>query len=354
MKAAGPSQRQATGHWSGGPAGDSSLEAQNDSPGQLPSIAPTGATIAPPKGNGILLLGADGFLGGNFRRYFESHGRPVHAIGRAAGDLTDPAVADGIFATAPKVNRIFHLVTRQRTGAIQYDIQGELLAINSRIHLNVLEAWRRHQPQAKLITAGSSCAYPESDRPLAESAFQTGPLHPSVEGYGLAKQLLAVGCDVYAKQYGLHYLHCILATVYGPKDHKEPGRSHFMTALLDRAVREMREGGRQFTVWGQPGTVRELLYVDDEIEAVLAADARFSDTILNCAANQPVTIGEVAEAIVGVLDWHAEITYPADSFQGTSFKVLDSSRFLQATGWKPRFPLTKGLRLTLAEDYGIH
>ena len=58
-------------------------------------------------------------------------------------------------------------------------------------------------------------------------------MHPSVRGYGLAKQMLAVGSETYAAQYGLRYLHLILATVYGPGDHKEADRSHFCAIWFD-------------------------------------------------------------------------------------------------------------------------
>ena len=100
--------------------------------------------------------------------------------GASAGDFTDPTVVDAALRDAPPAGRILHAVTRQRTGAIQYQMQGELLHDNARIHLNVLEAWRRRQPQAKLISLGSSCIYPESDRPIPETAFRSGLPHPSV------------------------------------------------------------------------------------------------------------------------------------------------------------------------------
>lgn len=300
-----------------------------------------------------LILGADGFLGRNFRRYFAERGWPVVAIGRAAGDLDDWAVVEQAFRSAPPVGRILHLVTRQRTGQVQYSMQGTLLAVNARIHLNVLEAWRQFQPQARLVSLGSSCAYPENEQPIAETAFQTGPLHPSVRGYGLAKQLLAVGCDTYAAEFGLSYLHCILATVYGPHDHKAPDRSHFMTAMIDRAVAEKRAGKTEFSVWGSPDTVRDLLYVDDQIEAVLAAERHLSNIMVNVTPNQPVSIGQAAEAIVGALGWGAKIVYPAGTFRGTARKTLDSSCFLDATGWQPQVDLRTGIGRVLASDYGM-
>lgn len=299
-----------------------------------------------------MVLGSDGFLGRHMARMLGERGAAVHAVGRDAGDFADASTVDGVFAAAPKVERIYHLITRQRTGQVQYGIQGELLQCNARIHLNVLEAWRRHQPQAKLVSTGSSCAFPEYDQPIKETDFQAGPMHDSVRGYGLAKQLLAVGSEAYASQYGLTYLHLFLATVYGPHDHKAPDRTHFMTGMIDRAVREQREGAPAFTVWGDPGTVRDLLYVDDQIAAILAADEAFENERLNCSSNAPVTIDDCARGIRDALRWQADIVYPPDTFKGAGYKTLDASRFLEATGWKPRVGLEDGVQRVLAADYG--
>ena len=104
----------------------------------------------------------------------------------------------------------------------------------------------------------------------AQGWIQAGKLHDSVRAYGLAKQAMAVGSEVYGTQYGLKWLHCILATMYGPFDHLEPDRSHFVGGMLARAMREQREGRDKFTVWGTPDTIRECLYVDHQIEALLA------------------------------------------------------------------------------------
>jgi len=300
-----------------------------------------------------LIVGADGFLGRNLVHYFEERGWPFQAIGRAAGDLTDWSTVAAVFRSAPSCDRILHVVTRQRTGQVQYGMAGTLLAVNARIHLNVLEAWRQFQPQAKLVSTGSSCAYPERDRPILENEFQTGPVHDSVRGYALAKQLLAVGAETFAAEFGLRHLHCILATLYGPYDHKEPGRSHFMGGMMDRAVTEMRQGKRAFTVWGHPDTVRDLLYVDDQIDAILTADRHFENTILNCTGNRPIRIGEAAEAVMTALCWNAKLVYTPGSFQGAAYKSIDSTLFLKTTSWRPRVALVDGIRRVLVVDYGL-
>jgi nucleoside-diphosphate-sugar epimerase len=250
-----------------------------------------------------IVLGADGFIGHHLVATWRASGWPVVAVSRAAGDFTDSAVVDAALSKAPAAGRILHAVTRQRTGAIQYQMQGELLADNARIHLNVLEAWHKYQPHAKLITLGSSCVYPESNAPLPESAFRSGAPHPSVRGYALAKEMLVVGSETYASQYGLRWLHCVLATVYGPGAHTEPHRSHFMAALVARAAAGKHAGNTSFEVWGSLDTVRDLLFVDDQIAAIIAADGAFENRILNCTSNQPVAIGDCVQAILQALDW---------------------------------------------------
>ena len=298
-----------------------------------------------------IVLGADGFIGAHLVRRCRVAGWPVHAIGRAAGDFTDHNAVEAALCAVPRAGRILHAVTKQRTGPIQYDTQGELLHDNTRIHLNVLEAWRRHQPQAKLISLGSSCTYAEAPYPMPEKEFGIGLPHPSVRGYALAKQVLATGSATYGQQYGMHWLHLVMATVFGPGAHHEDGRAHFMSAMIARAVRSMHGGAESFEVWGNPDTVRDLLHVDDQIDAILAADAAFTDRILNITANAPVTVGGCARAILSALRWDARVVHPPGSFQGAGYKSLNSTCFLQETGWRPRLTLEEGIAHVVRNDF---
>ena len=187
---------------------------------------------------------------------------------------------------------------------------------------------------------------------MDESLFGIGQLHDSVRAYGVAKMALARGSG------GLwHAIRPEMAALRAGNIEwawrsSGAGPVALLGGMAVRAVQEQRAGKAEFTVWGSPETVREALYVDDQIEAILAADARFENMVLNCAANQPVTIGQSAGAIVKALGWNAKIVYPGGTFDGVSRKLLDSSKFLGATGWKPRIGLEEGLRL-LVEDIKV-
>jgi GDP-L-fucose synthase len=291
-----------------------------------------------------LIIGAGGFIGTNLCHYFDLNNQSYIAISRDDRDLRDQQICLELFRALPKFDRIFHLATFQRTGAIQYEIPADLLVNNARIHLNILENWARFHPEAKLISTGSSCAYPEKEGPISENLFMGGPLAEYVRSYGLAKQLLAHGSEAYANQHGLTYLHCILATVYGPHDHVESDRSHFVGGMLHRAIEDQRNGSRIFRVYGHPDTTRECLYVVDQIEAILAADQYFKNCVLNCTAGQPVTLDDVAHAIIDSLDWEADISYSLEDFSGVRRKVLDSGKFLKVTGWRPSLSLETGIK----------
>jgi GDP-L-fucose synthase len=71
---------------------------------------------------------------------------------------------------------------------------------------------------------------------------------------------------------------------------------------------------------------------------------------LNCTSNRPVTIGECVHAILRALGWSPSIVHPSGSFQGTGYKSLDSSVFLEATRWRPRVDLEEGVKAVLASE----
>jgi NAD(P)-dependent dehydrogenase (short-subunit alcohol dehydrogenase family) len=112
-------------------------------------------------GSPTIVLGADGFIGAHLVRRCHAAGWPVYAIGRAVGDFTDAAVVEAALSGAPKAGRILHAITRQRTGPLQYGIQGELLS-HCRIHGHMMERVKLDTPRL-----GKGSAYELDSRSFA-------------------------------------------------------------------------------------------------------------------------------------------------------------------------------------------
>ena len=79
--------------------------------------------------------------------------------------------------------------------------------------------------------------------------------------------------------------------------------------------------------------------------------ARESDALVLCAAADKAE-GIVNAAVLEALEWRVPLYTPPESFQGAGYKMLDSSRFLERTGWRPRIAMSDGVRRILAEEYG--
>jgi GDP-L-fucose synthase len=301
----------------------------------------------PWKGKRVLISGGTGFIGKNLSLRLQSEGAEPIVFGRRMCDLSDWPQAREYLSDLKGIDYIFHLATYQRTGNIQYRIKADQFNINTAIHVNLLRAWREFLPEAKLVSVGCSCSYPEKDRPLAEDDYWAGSLHESVESYGYAKKLLQVGQKAYAQQYGFHSLYAILSTVYGPHDNFDAEKSHFIAALMQRICEAKTNGAPQVEIWGDGTQVRECLYIDDQIDSLLIAAEQSQEDLINIGGNQACTVREVAEAISDCVGYEGRLFYNKERFTGTVFKVLDSSRFRELTGWAPRETLRTGLRKTL-------
>ena len=64
----------------------------------------------------------------------------------------------------------------------------------------MLDWWQRRQPQAKLVTIGTSCSY-SPDLPMTEANYLQGDPIDSLFAYAHTKRMLLVGQIALARQY---------------------------------------------------------------------------------------------------------------------------------------------------------
>jgi GDP-L-fucose synthase len=121
-----------------------------------------------------------------------------------------------------------------------------------------------------------------------------------------------------------------------------------MPALIRKVHEAKLSGAPEVSIWGTGTPRREFLHVHD-----LARACRFlleeydSPEIVNIGVGDDVTIRELAELIVEILEYRGQLAFDTTKPDGTPRKLLDVSR-IHGLGWQARIPLREGIRQTYA------
>lgn len=295
--------------------------------------------------DGIFVAGHRGLVGSALVRALRAAGHGELLLRtREELDLRDGAAVRGFFrAERPRV--VF--LAAARVGGIQanntrrWDFIHENLAIET----NVLGAAVETEVP-RLITFGSSCIYPrEAPQPLREEYLLTGPLEPTNEPYAIAKIAGVKLVEAAAAQFGHRWISLMPTNLYGPHDNFDEESSHVLPALIAKMHRARISGG-QVTAWGDGSPLREFLHADDLALAALKVMDSERVGLYNVGSGVELSIRELAELIASVVGVETELRWDRSRPNGTPRKALDSTRFRDATGWRPTITLRDGIAAT--------
>ena len=292
----------------------------------------------------VLVTGATGFLGTALVGRLRERGDQVVAASSGTADLTRDGTLDALDPGPFDV--VFHLAAWTQAGDFCLHHPGEQWIINQRINTNVLAWWQRRQPQAKLVTIGTSCSY-DPDLPLVEANYLAGTPIESLYTYGMTKRMLLVGQMALGKQYGLRSLTVVPSTLYGPGYHTDGRQMHFIFDLIRKILRA-RLYGEPVVLWGDGHQRRELIFIDDFVRLMLQLAERVDGEVVNIGAGEDHSIREFAQLICDEIGYPFEqIRFDTDRYVGARSKCLDVTRLRQLVGDPALTPLAEGLRRTI-------
>ena len=225
--------------------------------------------------------------------------------------------------------------------------------INIKGTATVLEACRKRNPHALVVRSGTRGQYgPAVRMPVSEDA----PADP--RGIYEISQLSAeMICRTYTRIHGLRTVPLRLTNVYGPRGQMK--HSHF--GVVNWFVRLALEG-KPIPIFGTGKILRDFLYVDDCVDALVAAACEPATVgeIVNVGNDRSSTFLEVAEILREIVPG-TEIVFtdfsPERRAQEPGDFVSDISKIRRLTGWSPRVDLRDGLARTVdfyrerREDY---
>ena len=298
----------------------------------------------------VLVTGGSGFVGACAVRELVRRGQEVHVFLREparawrladladrltihVGDLCDAdSVRAAVAASKPAV--VLHLATH---GA--YESQADartILDTNIIGTLHLLEA-AADAGVSLFVQTGSSSEYGFRSEPMAES----DRLDPN-SVYAVAKSAQTHLGQLWARRSAMPVVTLRLFSVYGPWE--EPTR--LIPTLLDRARRDLP------LLLASPDTVRDFVYVDDIVEALLDFEnlSRLGGETVNLGNGSETTLRELVETATQLLGSRSEIrwnAFPARAWD-TNRWCADPRKAIERLGWSPRHSLRAGLRKTAA------
>ncbi|HTI51567.1 MAG TPA: NAD-dependent epimerase/dehydratase family protein [Planctomycetaceae bacterium] len=293
----------------------------------------------------IFVTGATGFLGTALCARLRERGDRVVGVGSRDCDLTrDDSLAP---YAREKFDQIYHLAAWTQAGDFCLRHPGEQWIRNQQINTHVLAWWARVQPQASLISMGTSCAY-APDLPLVEENYLSGLPIESLFSYAMTKRMLYAGLLSLSRQYGLTFLHLVPSTLYGPGYHTDGRQPHFIFDLIVKILRG-RYLGEPVVLWGDGHQRRELVHIDDFVCAALRLADHVDNELVNVGEGAEHSIREFARLICDEVGFDfARIEFDETRYVGARSKCLAVEKLERLLPGFERTPLRDGLAATIA------
>jgi CDP-paratose 2-epimerase len=324
-----------------------------------------------------LITGGAGFVGTNLAHRLLTEGRSVllfdnlsrpgvrHNVGwlrrlhadqvrLVEGDVRNRAA---LWPVLSEVGQVFHLAAQVAVTTSLLDPEQDF-EVNARGTFNLLEGLRRLRRPPSLVYTSTNKVYGALPGvPLRMVGQRYEPADSEVAHHGIAEDQeldfrSPYGCSKgtadqyvldYARSFGLPALVFRMSCIYGPHQFGTEDQgwvAHFL-------IQALRSG--QITLYGDGRQVRDVLFVDDLVEAFLLAQAA-----MDRLAGEAFNIGggpSNAVAVLELLDLIRNIDGVAPAVSADQWRsgdqryyVSDVRKFCRATGWCPRVRVGEGIR----------
>lgn len=297
------------------------------------------------EGEDILLIGGGGFVGTALARRLIGAGRRVHRLQRSAtpslgeldrvysGSAADRALLDKILTTC---RCVVHLASSTTPGdsVMQPVREGEENLLPT---LTLLEALREVPGTHLIFFSSGGTVY---GNPAVSPVDEAAALAP-LSFHGAGKLASEAFLRAFQHLSGQDVTILRPSNLYGPDQPLKRGFGLLRT-MLEHARR-----GSCMEIWGDGENVRDYLYIDDMVEACChAMQIAGGMQLFNVGSGAGYSVNMLRPVVERITGRPLDVVMrPARSVDVRSI-VLDSSRFRQASSWKPGMPLEPGIRQT--------
>jgi UDP-glucuronate 4-epimerase len=288
-----------------------------------------------------LVTGAAGFIGSQLLRALRERGHDATGWD-AFTDYYDPALKEENAAGLPvervdleeeplplgDLDGVFHLAGQPGVASF-----GGVFPVYMR--RNVLASQRLFEAAAaagvRVVFASSSSIYGDAAAFPTPEDTTPRPLSP----YGITKLACEHLAHAYASEFGLEVVTVRYFTIYGPRQRPDMAFTKMVSALAE---------GRAFELYGDGSQSRSFTYVDDAVDATIAAMERAApSSTFNVGGGTEVSMLDAIEVLERIAQRRLDVARMPRREGDAARTAADTTRIRAALGWEPTTPFEEGL-----------
>ncbi|MBI3357034.1 MAG: GDP-mannose 4,6-dehydratase [Nitrospirae bacterium] len=204
--------------------------------------------------------------------------------------------------------------------------------------MNVLQQAVRHGTRKVVFSSSGGAIYGEQETYPAPESHTTNPLSP----YGISKLCSEHYLSYFQRISGIQVVSLRYANVYGPRQDPE-GEAGVVAIFVQKML-----NNEQPIINGNGRQTRDFIFVDDVVEANLAAMGQDSQGVYNVGTGAETSVNELFRMLAGITGSTCkEVHGPAKPGEQMR-SVIDPSKIRLEIGWDAKVELADGLKKTVA------
>ncbi len=213
-----------------------------------------------------------------------------------------------------------------------YDAQVNILGT-----LNILQQAVAHGTRKVIFASSGGAIYGEQETFPAPETHPTRPASP----YGISKLTGEHYLAYYEQVSGLQYVSLRYANVYGPRQDPE-GEAGVVAIFAQKLLH-----GEQPVINGNGRQTRDFIFVEDVVEANLAAMGKDARGTYNVGTGVETSVNELFQMLAELIQPGSKALHGPAKKGEQARSAIDSAKLRRELGWEPRVSLKEGLARTV-------
>lgn len=292
-----------------------------------------------------LVMGGSGFIGTNLchalrgrvlsLRSFSSSPTAIEGVEWIQGSFLNN---DDIIRAVEDVDVVFHLISTSTPASSNAnplaDAQQNILQT-----LQLLEACRAKQVKRIIFVSSGGTVYGDA------KVLPTPESHPEqpICAYGVSKLAIEKYLHLYERLYGIMAITLRVSNPYGPYQYAQK-KQGVIGAFISKTL-----AGQPIEIWGDGSVVRDYVYIDDVIDALIKASLYSgSFRTFNIGSGIGSNLKSIIDTISEQVNEELDILYKGSRTLDVSKSILDCTLAQRELCWLASHDLKSGIGKSLS------